>query len=248
MDYERELRDTGELIETGKYKQAVNTAGSAIEALLKDLYAELTNVLSGTERARIQAALAAKHRDVKKVTFGQWVGFFGSENLFRLLNEKLKYKLRFLNNGTLATVVGIRNDCTHEDYTPSRTDAETVRQFLAQYLIETNRAKPEEAAAVLPTLKEERAKGALPSWTQIATPNRDIRERRFDLGIFAIHLGEIAGESGSGQPEYADPTTFFDLTYITRGLRAQLVQMMGRLSGRGTGASVVQLGCVCKLG
>ncbi|NJO82453.1 MAG: ATP-binding protein, partial [Blastochloris sp.] len=144
-------------------------------------------------------------------------------------------------NGTLATVVGIRNDCTHEDYTPSRTDAETVRQFLAQYLLETGRAKPEEAAAVLPPPKDERSKGALPSWTQITTPNRDIRERRFDLGIFAIHLGEIAGESGSGQPEYADPATFFDLTYITRGLRAQLVQMMGRLSGRGVGASVVQL-------
>ncbi|MBK9748864.1 MAG: ATP-binding protein [Chloroflexi bacterium] len=241
MDYERELRDTGDLIASEKYKQAVNTAGSTIEALLKDLYAELNNALAGTERARIQAALQSKHRDVKKVTFGQWVGFFGAEDLFRMLNEKLKYKLRFLNSGTLATVVGIRNDCTHEDYTPSRTDAETVRQFLAQYLIETNRAKPEEAAAVLPTPKEERAKGVLPSWTQIAAPNRDIRERRFDLGIFAIHLGEIAAESGSGQPEYADPAEFFDLTYITRGLRAQLVQMMGRLSGRGTGASVVQL-------
>ncbi|MBE2269142.1 MAG: ATP-binding protein [Anaerolinea sp.] len=243
MDYERELKDTGELIEAGKYKQAVNTAGSAIEALLKDLYAELMDVLSGPERARIQAALQAKHRDVKKVTFGQWVGFFGSEDLFRLLNEKVKYKLRFLDRGTLAKVVEIRNDCTHEDYTPLRSDAETVRQFLAQYLIETGRVNPENAAAALPTAKpkEDRAHGALPSWTQIAAPNKDIRERRFDLGIFAIHLGEIAAESGGGQPEYADPEEFFNLTYITRGLRAQLVQMMGRLSGRGTGASVVQL-------
>ena len=139
MDYERELRDTGELIETGKYKQAVNTAGSAVEALLKDLYKELTTVLSGPEGARIQAALQAKHRDVKKVTFGQWVGFFGAEDLFRMLNDKLKYKLRFLDRGTLAKVVEIRNDCIHEDYTPLRSDAETVRQFLAQYLIETGR-------------------------------------------------------------------------------------------------------------
>ena len=241
MDYERELRDTGELIESQKYKQAVNTAGSAIEGLLKDLYDEINNALSGPDRAHVHAALQAKQRDVKKVTFGQWVGFFNGENLFRLLDDKLGYKLRFLNAGTLATVVTIRNDCTHDDYTPSRTDAETVRQFLAQYLLETKRAKPEQAAAVLPPPKEERSKGNLPAWTQIATPNRDIRERRFDLGIFAIHLGEIAAELGSGQPEYADPATFFDLTYITRGLRAQLVQMMGRLSGRGSVASVVQL-------
>lgn len=240
MDYERELRDTGELIATEKYKQAVTTASAAVEGLLKDLYNELRSALSGTEAARIQRVLESKHRDPKKVTFGQWVGFFGSEDLFRLLNEKLKYKVRFLNSGTLATVVTIRNDCTHENYTPSRTDAETVRQFLAQYLLETGRSK-DEAVAVLPNPKEERAKGALPSWTQIAAPNRDIRERRFDLGIFAIHLGEIASESGGGQPEYADPKTFFDLTYITRGLRAQLIQMMGRMSGRGGGASVVQL-------
>jgi hypothetical protein len=122
-----------------------------------------------------------------------------------------------------------------------RSDAETVHRLFATYLLETGRAKREEAAAVLPNPKEERAKGALPPWTQVAAPNRDIRDRRFDLGIFAIHLGEIAAESGSGQPEYADPETFFDLTYITRGLRSQLVQMMGRLSGRGAGASVVQL-------
>jgi len=241
MDYERELRDTGELIETGKYKQAVSTAGSAIEGLLKDLYSQLLNALSGTERARVQAALQSKHRDVKKVTFGQWVGFFSAEDLFRQLEAKLGYKLRFLNSGTLATVVGIRNDCTHDDYTPSRTDAETVRQFLAQYLIETGRVKLEEAAAALPTPKEDRARGALPAWTQIAMPNRDIRERRFDLGIFAVHLGEIADGAGGGQPEYADPEEFFNLTYVTRGLRTQLVQMMQRLSGRGQGAAVVQL-------
>jgi hypothetical protein len=241
MDYQRELKDTNELIATNKYKQAINTAGSAIEGLLKELYNELLNALTGTEKTRLDSAVRSRYPNTSRITFGQWVGLFKNEEMLRRLSEKKQYSFRFLNDGTLATVVSIRNECTHDDYAPTRSDAETVRQFLAQYLGETNRAKPEEMADVLPPPKEERARGALPSWTQIATPNRDIRERRFDLGIFAIHLGEIAGESGSGQPEYADPDTFFDLTYITRGLRSQLVQMMERLSGRGTGASVVQL-------
>src|SRR5690606_28633310 len=110
---------------------------------------------------------------------------------------------------------------------PHRAESELVRNNFVLFLSEVGRA-PKEAETVLPAAKTERAKGNLPAWTTIATPNRDIRDRRFDLGIFAIHLGEIASESGSGQPEYADPTTFFDLTYITRGLRAQLVSMMQR--------------------
>jgi uncharacterized protein YigE (DUF2233 family) len=37
MDYAKELRNVGELIESGKHKQAINTAGSAIEAhLIRD--------------------------------------------------------------------------------------------------------------------------------------------------------------------------------------------------------------------
>jgi hypothetical protein len=237
MDYEIELRDTGELIETQKYKQAIITVGSAIESLLKELYGELRNALVGPDAAHLEMALKNKQGDPKKISLGKWANFFNSESLYKLLNDKCGYKLRFLNNGTLQTVVTIRNECTHADYVPSRTDAEAVHNNLKTYLVETKRVKPD----ATPEKKVERAKGNLPSWTHLATPNSDIRERRFDLGIFAIHLGEIASEFGSGQPEYADPESFFDLTYITRGLRSQLVQMMERLYGRGGGASVVQL-------
>ena len=72
-------------------------------------------------------------------------------------------------------------------------------------------------------------------------PNRDIRERRFDLGVFAIHLGEIALGEAYAQDEYKDAEAFFDLTYVTRGLRSQLVTMMQRLANKRAGYAVVQL-------
>lgn len=238
--YERRLNEATRLIEQGLHRQAVETAGGGIDLLMKDLFEELKKKLNPRDAAALQAAFNSRASKSGKLTFGQWIALYADENLFARLEGAFKYKFRYFNEGTLKTILAVRNDSVHEDYQPHRAESELVRNNFVLFLSEVGRA-PKEAETVLPAAKTERAKGSLPAWTSIATPNRDIRERRFDLGIFAIHLGEIASESGSGQPEYADPTTFFDLTYITRGLRTQLVSMMQRLGGRGQGASVVQL-------
>lgn len=238
--YERRLNEATRLIEQGLHRQAVETAGGAIDLLMKDLYDDLKKRLDRHAAAALQGAYNSHAPKSGKMTFGQWIVLYTDENLFARLEGAFSYKFRYFNAGTLKAILEARNLCAHEDYQPMRSESELVRNNLVVFLQETGRA-PKEAASVLPPAKAERAKGSLSPWTQVATPNRDIRERRFDLGIFAIHLGEIAAELGSGQPEYADPVTFFDLTYITRGLRAQLVSMMQRLGGRGQGASVVQL-------
>jgi hypothetical protein len=238
--YERRLNEATKLIEQGLHRQAVETAGGGIDLLMKDLFEELKKKVNPRDAAALQGAFNSRAPKSGKLTFGQWIALYADENLFARLEGAFKFKFRYFNEGTLKTILAVRNDSVHEDYQPHRAESELVRNNFVLFLSEVGRA-PKEAETMLPAAKTERAKGNLPAWTTIATPNRDIRERRFDLGIFAIHLGEIASESGSGQPEYADPTTFFDLTYVTRGLRAQLISMMQRLGGRGQGASVVQL-------
>ncbi len=242
--YERRLNEATKLIEQGLHRQAVETAGGGIDLLMQDLFEELKKKINPRDAAALQAAMSGTTTKGGaprgKLTFGGWIKLYEAENLFARLEGSFGYKFRYFNAGTLKAILEARNLSAHEDYQPTRAESEVVRNNLAIFLQETKRPA-KEAEVILPTPKTERAKGNLPAWTSVATPNLDIRERRFDLGIFAIHLGEIASESGTGQPEYADPTTFFDLTYVTRGLRAQLISMMQRLGGRGQGASVVQL-------
>lgn len=241
---EKRLQEAKSLMEQGMHRQAVETAGGGIDLLMKELFEELKQKLNRHDAAAMQGAY--NNRAPKsggqagKLTFGGWIGLFNDENLFARLEGAFNYKFRYFNPGILQTILQVRNDCVHEDYQPTSAESGLVSNNFALFLKETGRA-PAEVAEKAPEPKQERARGALPPWSQIATPNRDIRERRFDLGIFAIHLGEIAFGDGSGQYQYADPEAFYDLTYITRGLRSQLVTMMQRLGGTSTAYSVVQL-------
>src|SRR5690606_20019520 len=137
------------------------------------------------DAAALQGAFNSRAPKSGKLTFGQWIALYADENLFARLEGAFKFKFRYFNEGTLKTILAVRNDSVHEDYQPHRAESELVRNNFVLFLSEVGRA-PKEAETVLPTAKTERAKGSLPAWTSIATPNRDIRERRFDLGIFAI--------------------------------------------------------------
>ncbi|MEW5817005.1 MAG: hypothetical protein AB1798_16620 [Spirochaetota bacterium] len=79
---------------------------------------------------------------------------------------------------------------------------------------------------------------ALPAWWQVATPHRDIREKRFSEAIFAADLGDVLG--GSAPAEYIDPRLFFSRTYLTGGLRNLVRNILSRL-GDGQGDPVIQL-------
>lgn len=79
----------------------------------------------------------------------------------------------------------------------------------------------------------------LKPWWQIAQPHKDIREGRFDPAVFAADLGMVL--AGEGAVDYRDPVTFFKKTYLTRGLRQLLLDVLGRLAGKGIGEAVIQL-------
>jgi len=239
MRYSQRLMETNDHIKGEHYRAAITAASGAIEHLLRELFDELLPSLDRRDADRLRAAQTqAGPGKGKKMTFGNWVHFYQNERLFERLSEALGYELRYFNSGTLMTILGVRNECAHEDHQPTRAEAELVRNNLIVFLQETER--PVDSVETPPVeAKRERAYGHLPSWTATAVPHRDIRDRRFDLGVFAADLGKVA--AGESEPEYQDPTTFFNLTYVTRGLRAQLVSMLERLSGDTKASSVVHL-------
>jgi len=79
---------------------------------------------------------------------------------------------------------------------------------------------------------------ALPAWWQVATPHRDIREKRFSEAIFAADLGDVLG--GNAPAEYMDPRLFFTRTYLTGGLKNLVRNVFSRLAD-GQGDPVIQL-------
>jgi len=79
---------------------------------------------------------------------------------------------------------------------------------------------------------------ALPSWWQVTTPHKDIREGKMSEAIFAADLGDVA--YGKAPLEYQDASIFFQKTYLTKGLKNLVENVLSRLSG-GKGDPVIQL-------
>ena len=79
---------------------------------------------------------------------------------------------------------------------------------------------------------------ALPSWWQVTTPHKDIREGKLSEAIFAADLGDVV--YAKAPLEYKDASIFFQKTYLTQGLKNLLENVLSRLSG-GKGDPVIQL-------
>ena len=78
----------------------------------------------------------------------------------------------------------------------------------------------------------------LPVWWQVAKPHKDIIAGRLSEAIFAADLGNVF--SGTAPPEYQDAVTFFEKTYVTKGLKDLLENVFSCLAGTG-GDPVIQL-------
>ena len=71
----------------------------------------------------------------------------------------------------------------------------------------------------------------LKPWIEVALPHQDVIENRTRQAEFAADL--FAVDSGHAEGNYASPTQFFQITYITEGLRRVLTTAAQRLSGAG---------------
>ena len=78
----------------------------------------------------------------------------------------------------------------------------------------------------------------LKPWREVVIPHRDVREGRFAQAEFAANLRQVV--RGEAAPEYGDPESFFERTFITEGLGDLIRTAARRLSGEG-GDPVVEL-------
>jgi hypothetical protein len=77
-------------------------------------------------------------------------------------------------------------------------------------------------------------------WVQIVQVHPDVDSPNFSEDIFALDLGPLADGNKSVPPVYLEPEHFFRVSYLTKGLRSLLEDVLARLSG-GSGNRVLKL-------
>src|SRR5947207_7763644 len=77
-------------------------------------------------------------------------------------------------------------------------------------------------------------------WIQVAALHPDVLSEHFSEDIFALDLGPLADGKPNVPAVYRDPEHFFRVSYITKGLRSLLEDVLSRLDG-GKGNRVLKL-------
>lgn len=82
-------------------------------------------------------------------------------------------------------------------------------------------------------------------WWKVIRPKQDIIDGdNVDLGVFAIHLDQIANQSPEAPEVYRNPKLFFDNTVFTEGMMKLTRHVHARLTGNTDGGSVIDLNTV----
>src|SRR5436190_9758411 len=77
-------------------------------------------------------------------------------------------------------------------------------------------------------------------WVDVVSLHPDVLSENFSEDIFALDLGPLADGNPNVPAVYRDPEHFFRASYLTKGLRSLLEDVLARLSG-GTGNRVLKL-------
>jgi len=77
-------------------------------------------------------------------------------------------------------------------------------------------------------------------WVEVVTLHPDVISENFSEDIFALDLGPLADGNPNVPAVYRDPEHFFRASYLTKGLRSLLEDVLSRLSG-GAGNRVLKL-------
>jgi len=237
MDYQKQLHDAEQLIAQGLFVQAVQTAGSTLEGLYKDLYRDLLGRMPPAERDKVseQEQKIAGGKAVGDFTLGQLVGLFREASLVPKLERYLNLSLPFMKSFNPNYFVDLRNRVTHEGAQVAEDEARLLVDQLRVLLRETGRLAP----LPKPTPATDTAVMLKP-WTQVATPHDDILRGELEMSTYAADLWAVARQDPNCPRVYRDPGTFFEATYPTAALRSLLQDVLGVLAG-GRGDRVLQL-------
>jgi predicted AAA+ superfamily ATPase len=77
-------------------------------------------------------------------------------------------------------------------------------------------------------------------WVEVAALHPDVLAENFSEDIFALDLGPLADGNPNVPAVYRDPEHFFRASYLTKGLRGLLQDVLSRLEG-GAGNRVLKL-------
>jgi hypothetical protein len=237
MNYSQTLDKAKTLLRQKHHAQAVQTAASALENLLVELYNEL---LGQSPPARQKQLIEAQEKvgggqPLGKLTLGKLVNVYKASRAYEDLEQTLGLRLTYLNVHALGPLVDIRNRAVHEGHEPDPAEAAYILNQVELILRETGRL-PQATQPPAPSPQP------LTPWWHTIAPHRDIREGRLDPKVFAVDLAQVV--EGEAMPEYKDPETFFRRTFLTRGLRDTLKGVLRRLAGRDDGVSITQMATV----
>ena len=68
-------------------------------------------------------------------------------------------------------------------------------------------------------------------WVEVVSLHPDVVSENFSEDIFALDLGPLADKNPKVPAVYRDPEQFFRASYLTKGLRSLLQDVLSRLTG-----------------
>ena len=231
--------DIERLVKDGHHKQALQEAGSVLEGLLKELYRHTVDQLPPTEQTKISAILekVGKGKPVSDLSLGQIVGLFRETDLFAHAEKAIGRKLPHLSSANFNTFVDIRNKAVHKGESVNPKEA----QFsAAQVVLFIDEAGFGEKALAETSEPRTRSKTTPPQWVSVVSLHPDVLSENFSEDIFALDLGPLADGKPNVPAVYRDPEHFFRVSYLTKGLRSLLQDVLSRLSD-GAGNRVLKL-------
>ena len=229
MDLTDRIAKAFQLLEQKHYNQTVMEAGSILEQLLKQLYAEALPKLSPAEQKKLtdEAEKIGKGKSVTEFTLGQLAGLCRDGSLLQKAAKALKRNLSHLEGANFPLFVEIRNKTTHAGEEISEDEAQL---FAAQVRVFAREAGylPQPVAET----KADTARGRLRPWTELVKLHPDVEAGALTEAIFAIDLGAIAANDPNLPMVYRDSEAFFRATYPTADLQRLLEEVLSSLAGK----------------